>query len=117
MKYIKKYNESWDEWLQGKEEEPSNRLYNPNLWNPQTPQEFTMASQLVSWLDENFPELRMYRNEDAEYDDMWYQIPYDTFNRVTGLTGFDIDQINNNFEDYEGSIYLQEDTVTIHGGA
>tara|TARA_Y100000296_G_C5109468_1_gene224359 strand:+ start:429 stop:755 length:327 start_codon:yes stop_codon:yes gene_type:complete len=80
--------------------------------------------EIIKYLD-SIPELKKYRNESASYDDEYYLIPTDVFTRVTGLTEEDVKRIDDNLENYEGSIIwnntnpnqYQEYTVSVSGGA
>jgi len=92
------------------------RLYNEAI-NTGAPFNFRAAVQLVEWLDSNYPELDKYRNHEAQYDDVWYSIPFDIWESVTGLSMGDINRIAQSFDDYEGSVMYYGDTVSILCGA
>jgi hypothetical protein len=79
---------------------------------------------LISWLD-SIPEFKPYRNTEASYDELYYEIPTNVFNKVTGLTQGDVEKINQNLEVYTGRISwnetnpnkYKEHTVLVSGGA
>jgi len=85
---------------------------------------FTTGYEIIAYLD-NIPELKQYRNAEAEYDEQYYLIPTDIFTKVTGWTEEDVKNINDNLELYMGTItwtntnpnQYQENTVSVTGGA
>lgn len=86
--------------------------------------QFETGYDVIEYLD-SIPEFKPYRNIEASYDDSFYEIPTDVFNKVTGLTQSDVEDINQNLEVYTGNIEwnetnpnkYKEHTVIVSGGA
>lgn len=71
---------------------------------------------LIDYLDQ-FPELKQYRNDDAAYDDAYYDnVPLDDFIAVSNLTLDDLKRIDDNLDAYEGSVVIMDNTVSVFGG-
>jgi hypothetical protein len=76
----------------------------------------TDVISLIDYLDQ-FPELKDYRNYNAEYDDAYYSnLTLDKISKVTGLSHEDLKRASDQTESYEGSIWIHKDNVTIFGG-
>lgn len=75
----------------------------------------TDVMSLIDYLDQ-FPELKDYRNYNAEYDDAYYSnLTLDKISKVTGLSHEDLKRASDQTERYEGSIWVHKDNVTIFG--
>jgi len=81
-------------------------------------------SDLNFWLHtegniKNFPQLKKYYNSNAKYDDSIIdECPLDLFTKSTGLTLKDLEKLDANTEDYEGSFSYDKKLNTIClGGA
>jgi hypothetical protein len=46
---------------------------------------FENIYDFIDWMENNHPTLIEYKDEDAGPDSVLYSIPYDVFNRTTGL--------------------------------
>jgi hypothetical protein len=73
---------------------------------------------LIDKIEEN-PELEKYVVDGSTYDDVRVEnLPIKELQRVFGIGQKELEQINNNTEDYEGSIGFNEDgTIYITGAA
>ena len=60
-----------------------------------------------------------YADEDAQYDEEWYNIPYSVWYAVTAINREEIKVLNNYLEPYQGSIEYHDDFdfVSIRGSA
>jgi len=73
---------------------------------------------LIDKIEEN-PELEKYVVDGSTYDDVRVEnLPIKELQRVFGIGQKELEQINNNTEDYEGSIDFNDDgTIYITGAA
>ena len=62
-------------------------------------------------------DVKQYRNNDAEYDEEYYELPVELFTKITGIEKVDIQDVSDSLEDYEGNIRLYGDMVSVTGGA
>jgi len=77
---------------------------------------WTNGWEIIHTLDAD-ERAREYRNQDAEYDDEYYNMPVGLFTEITGIDENDIEKVNDELETYEGSIVLYKDRVSVAGGA
>lgn len=68
--------------------------------------------ELIIKLDDD-PEMEEYRNDNASYDDVRYEIPIEVLEEK-GYTRDDLEQMNSNSH-YQGHIRFVGDIVKIHG--
>jgi hypothetical protein len=68
------------------------------------------------WIEKNHPTLLQYKDDNAQLDDVVYSIPYDVFNKVTGLDKDDIEKISSNFTELGEGITCYNDLVEISVG-
>jgi len=86
--------------------------------------EFNTGWGLIDYLDD-IPEFRKYKNKNASYDDIYYEIPTKIFTQVTGWGEKEVEDIQSGLEPYEGSITwintnpnkYKENKVLVIGGA
>lgn len=72
---------------------------------------------LISYLDQ-FDALSKYRNENASYDDAFYEdIPLNDLESASGITLDDLNNIADNTDAYEGDYYVYNNKVSIFGGS
>jgi len=72
---------------------------------------------LINFLDE-IPKIRKkYRNEEAEYDDTYYEdVPLKTLDKL-GIKPYMLELISDNTDNYDGWLNVHgEDTVSMGGG-
>jgi hypothetical protein len=80
------------------------KLVRESLNEGKTPiPEFTTGWEVISFL-RDIPEFDKYYNDDAQYDDTYFEIPAKVFHDVLGWTAEDVRNINYELESYEGSI-------------
>lgn len=88
---------------------------------------FNTGWDIIEYFD-SISEFKPYRNEDARYDDTYYEIPVSVFEKVLGWSKEEIEDIDWNLESYEGSIdytdkesgeYLpvEQHMIVVTGGA
>ena len=71
---------------------------------------------LISVLDKK-PEFSKYKNKDSSYDDLYYEnIPLRLFKGLN-LSQEDLEKIHDSTDNYEGSISIQNNMVSISGGS
>jgi len=65
--------------------------------------DFTTGWEVISFF-RDIPEFDPYYNDEAQYDDVYFEIPAKVFSNVLGWTAKDVQAINWELESYEGSI-------------
>jgi hypothetical protein len=88
----------------------------PDMGRVYKEKDFQTGWDIIEYLD-GFTSLRKYKNTAAEYDDSWYSIPRKVWDKVIGWSDKEMDNLNKNLEDYEGSLHYNDKEVSLIGGA
>lgn len=80
-------------------------------------EEYSTVSGLRLIFDK-MPELQKYRNPDARYDDVHYEIPVRKFKQITGLSDQEMKMLQTfSHRQYAGSLMVNNGVVEIIGAA
>jgi len=80
------------------------------------PKSFETGHELLSFF-KSIPEFRKYHNKDASYDDIYFDIPLNVFNKVLPTWTKDkVTKISNNLDMYTGDIHWHSSGITVLGG-
>lgn len=73
------------------------------------------VNDLIEYLDQ-FPELDQWRNDNAKYDDAFYEgVPMDRLQSVADLDQDGLDEISSKFKEYAGAVVMKDGKISIYG--
>jgi len=77
---------------------------------------FETGWDVIEYLD-GISTFKKYRNKSAQYDDMYFRIPIDVWNKTLGWSKAEVKKLDGELQAYEGGINHEDDEIWVFGGA